>query len=105
MRKLIGLTACLVSVLLFSGCGVGLLYTHTVKPLDPNMHGTEMVKNNGQGDIRQIAIQGISVTWGDSAIGDIAKKNGLTELYYADRETLYVMFGLWHQEIVHVYGR
>ena len=104
MRTRIVLTAVLVSVLL-SGCGLGLLYTHTVKPLGANMHSTEMAKTSGQGDIKRIAIQGISVTWGDSALGDIAREKGLTELYYADRETLFVMFGIWHQETIHLYGR
>jgi hypothetical protein len=46
-----------------------------------------------------------AVTWGDSALGDIAREKGLTELYYADRETLFVAFGLWHQETIHLYGR
>jgi hypothetical protein len=104
MRTHIVLTVVLAS-LLFSGCGLGLLYTHTVKPLGANMRSTEMVKTSGQGDIKRIAIQGISVTWGDSALGDIAKEKGLTELYYADRETLFVMFGIWHQETIHLYGR
>jgi PBP1b-binding outer membrane lipoprotein LpoB len=105
MRRLIIITAVLVSALLFSGCEIGLIYTHTVKPLNPNMLSTEMKPASGQGDIKQIAIQGISVTWGDDSIGSIAREKGLTELYYADREILSVMFGIWSQETIHVYGR
>lgn len=105
MRRYIAITAILASVMLFSGCGIGLIYTHTVKPLNPNMHSTEMKPASGQGDIKQIAIQGISVTWDDDSIGSIARENGLKELYYADREILSVMFGIWKQETIHVYGR
>jgi hypothetical protein len=105
MRRYIAITAILASVMLFSGCEIGLIYTHTVKPLNPDMHGTEMKPASGQGDIKQIAIQGISVTWGDDSIGNIAREEGLTELYYADREILSVMFGIWSQETIHVYGR
>ncbi len=105
MRRIIVITAVLVSALLFSGCGIGLIYTHKVEPLNPNMHRTEMARTSGQGDIKQIALYGISVTWDDDSIGSIARERGLTELYYADREILSVMFGIWKQETIHVYGR
>jgi hypothetical protein len=105
MRRSIVIPAVLASVLLFSGCGIGLIYTHTVEPLNPNMHRTELAPGSGQSDIKQIALYGISVTWGDDSIGSIAREKGLTELYYADREILSVMFGIWKQETIHVYGR
>jgi hypothetical protein len=105
MKRSIVITAVLIQALLLPGCGVGLIYTHTVEPLNPNMHRTEMALTSGQGDVKQIAIQGISVTWNDNAIGDIAREKGLTELYYADREILSVVFGIWKQETIHVYGR
>ena len=105
MRKFFVITALLVPALLFSGCQIGLIYTHKVEPLNPNMHRTELAPANGQGDIKQIALYGISVTWGDDSIGSAAREKGLTELYYADRETLSVMFGIWKQETIHVYGR
>jgi hypothetical protein len=106
MRTSIRVTAVLVCALLLAGCTTGLIYTHTVKPLDPNMRNSvQTSKTSGQGDIRQIMIQGISVTWGDDSIGTIAREKGLTELYYADREILSVLFGLWSQEFIHVYGR
>ncbi len=106
MRRSIVITALLASVMLFSGCGIGLIYTHTVEPLNPNMKNrTEMMSDSGQGDIKQIALYGISVTWDDDSIGSIAREKGLKELYYADREILSVMFGIWKQETIHVYGR
>ena len=105
MRKIIVITALLVPALIFSGCGIGLIYTHKVEPLNPNMHRTELASTSGKGDIKQIALYGISVTWDDDSIGSIARERGLTELYYADREILSVMFGIWKQETIHVYGR
>ena len=105
MRTSIGVTAVLACALLFAGCTTGLIYTHTVKPLNPNMHNTEMAKTSGQSDIKQIKLYNISVTWGDNSIGTIAREKGLTEVYYADREILSVMFGIWGQETIHLYGR
>ncbi len=105
MRKLIVVTAIMMAALLLSGCGIGVLYTHTVEPLNPNMHRTEIASTSGQGDIKQIKIDGISVTWDDNSIGSIAREKGLKELYYADREILSVVFGIWSQETIHVYGR
>jgi len=105
MRRYIAITAILASVMLFSGCGIGLIYTHTVKPLNPDMHRTELTPTSGQGDIKQISLYNISVTWDDNSIGSIAREKGLKELYYADREILSVMFGIWKQETIHVYGR
>jgi len=54
----------------------------------------------------QMAIQfGYSGVAGDSnAIGDIARKNGINTLYYADLETLSVLT-IWRQYTVHVYGQ
>jgi hypothetical protein len=105
MRRYIAITAVLAYIMLFSGCGIGLIYTHTVEPLNPNMHRTEISPTSGKGDIKQIALYNISVTWDDDSIGSIARENGLKELYYADREILSVWFGVWKQETIHVYGR
>ncbi len=105
MRIFLVITSILVTTLFLTGCGVGLIYTHKVEPLNPNMHRTRMASTSGQGDIKQIAIEGISVTWDDNSIGGIAREKGLTELYYADRERLSVLLGLWSQETIHLYGR
>ena len=42
--------------------------------------------------------------WDSAAIGDIAKKNGMTELYFADVETFSILH-IWNQYTVHVYGK
>jgi hypothetical protein len=104
MKTLWLATLSLLAVLLVSGCTSGIVYTHTWQPLTVDMHRTEVVSTSAAGDIKHIAIYVASVAWDSAAIGDIAKKQGLHELYFADLETLSVL-RVWHQYTVHVYGK
>ena len=97
--------------LLLAGCAGGVLfhsgiYSHTVEPLTFNRNPTELERSMQpiKGDIREIQYY-VSVQWGTNGIGDVAKKNGMNTVYYADLERLRVLFGIWQQDIVHVYGR
>jgi hypothetical protein len=90
--------------LLIPGCGAGIIYTHTVKPLTLDRHETKIVQNEGTGDIKHIQVWHVGVAWDSVAFGDIAKKNGLKELYFADLETLRVL-GIWNQYTIHLYGK
>ena len=94
----------LVLALLVSGCGAGIIYTHTYQPLTHDMHKTPVVQTEKAGNIKHIQIGYIGVAWDSAALGDIAKKNGLTEMYFADLETLKIL-GIWNQYTVHVYGK
>ena len=47
----------------------------------------------------------LSVGWDSRAIGDAARKAGMTEIYYADVHTRSILLGIWQQETVEVYGR
>jgi hypothetical protein len=98
-----GLVA-LAAALLVSGCGVGIIYTHTYQPLSLDMHNTKVVPTGADGNIKHIQVGMAGVAWDSAAIGDIAKKNGLTEIYSADLETFKVL-GIWNQYTVHVYGK
>jgi hypothetical protein len=89
---------------LVAGCGVGIIYTHKKEPLTLDMHKTMVVQTEGMGDIKHIQVWHIGVAWDSVAFGDIAKKNGLKELYFADLETLRVL-GIWNQYTVHLYGK
>jgi hypothetical protein len=91
-------------VLLVSGCGVGIIYTHTYQPLTADMHQTPVVQTEKAGNIKHIQVGMAGVAWDSAAIGDIAKKNGLTEVYSADLETFKIL-GIWNQYTVHVYGK
>ena len=97
-------TLTLISALLVSGCASGVIYTHTWLPLTTDMDRTKVVSTEGAGDIKHIAIYMASVAWDSAAIGDIAKKRGLQEFYFADLETFSVL-RIWNQYTVHVYGK
>ncbi len=92
-----------------SGCG--LIYTHKTVPLDVNLSQTPAAKirdkcilRRGHANIKHIKYQYyMDVRWDSNAIGDIAKANGLTTVYYADIETFSIL-GVWNQYTVHVYG-
>jgi len=93
-----------VLAFLLSGCGVGIIYTHTREPLSLDMQKTKVVQTEGMGDIKHIQVYQVGVAWDSVAFGDIAKKNGLNELYFADLETLKVLT-IWNQYTVHLYGK
>jgi len=92
-----------VLTFLLSGCGVGIIYTHTREPLSLDMRPTKVVQTEKTGDIKHIQVNWIGVAWDSAAFGDIAKKNGMNELYFADLEKLKVL-GIWNQYTVHLYG-
>ena len=104
MKIYYGWVLILVLGLFLSGCTSGLIYTHTVRPLDLNQHDTSVAAKDGEGDIRHLQYY-VSVTWGSNAIGEIAEKNGIETIYYADLETLIVFLGLWREFTVHIYGK
>jgi len=90
--------------LLLNGCVVGLIYTHVIEPLDVNADRTEIVPGSGEGDVKQIRYSLVDVSWNSNAIGDIARREGIETVYYADLETLSVLLGIWRQRTVHIYG-
>lgn len=96
---------------MLTGCANGVLfnnglYSHTVVPLTLNREPTRMLSDNkeGRGDIKELHYQ-VSIEFGTNGIGEIAKKNGMDTVYYADIEKRSYIFGIWQQQIIHVYGR
>jgi hypothetical protein len=104
MRKVRFVLVVVGLAFLLSGCGAGIIYTHTVAPLTLDLHRTSVVQTEKTGDIKHIQFNWIGVAWDSAAFGDIAKKNGMNELYFADLETLKVL-GIWNQYTVHLYGK
>ena len=105
MRRLVGLSI-LALVLVLTGCTSGLIYTHITTPLDVNLNNTPVFTGRtgtAKGDTKRIRYY-VDIEWDSNAIGDIMKRAGLTEVYYADLETLSVL-GIWTQRYVIVYGR
>lgn len=110
MKKLI----ILLTALALGGCGsianiynyegVGLVYTHNVKPLTLDMRSTRSDGlKRGSGDIKDFEVYYVRVVWNNNSIGDIAKENGIGTILFADIERLSVL-GIWRQHIVHIYG-
>jgi hypothetical protein len=104
MRKIGFALATVMLAALLSGCGAGIIYTHTVTPLSLDLHQTKVVQTDKTGDIKHIQFLYLGVAWDSVAYGDIAKKNGMNELYFADLETLSVL-RIWNQYTVHLYGK
>jgi len=106
MKNVFFLICALAAVVLVSGCTAGLIYTHTWTPLTVDEHTTKVVPSSGMGDIKHIALlhPALSVAWDDAALGDIAKKNGLQELYFADLEYFSILH-VWNDYTVHLYGK
>lgn len=103
MRR-ISQIALLATTLASAGCvGGGAIYTHVTKPLTTNFEDTPVVPRSAEGNTKQFRYQ-VDFNWDSRAIGDIAKKAGLTQLHYADETVLSVM-GVWTQRFVTVYGR
>ena len=102
------LAACLLIACLGS---TGCIYSHTVMPLDVNLNETPVYPGR-QGDdswktlrIPLIVVPAyVQFDWGSSGIADAAHAQGMTEIYYADLETLSVL-GLWQQRWAIVYGK
>lgn len=93
----------LLGAVALPGCVRGILYTDTTTPLVRNFHDTPVVSGEGGGDVKTIRYY-VEIDWDSNAIGDIAKKEGFEEIYYADLRTLSIL-GVWTQRFVHVYGR
>jgi hypothetical protein len=96
--------ALMALLVLPAGCTRGLLFSHTIEPLDTNMHRTQVAGARNEGNVKHLAIRGITVEWGNEAIAEIARKNGIKTLYFADRETLKI-FTFWRTTTIHVYGQ
>ena len=101
----------LILSIILAGCANGVLfgsglYSHTVEPLTFNRNTTEVERSmlQANGDINHIQFE-VAIMWGTNGIGDVAKKNGIETVYYADIEKLRILFGIWQEDIVHTYGR
>ncbi len=96
------------TLILMAGCSLspyGYIYHHTIQPLDTNMNRTTVMPGRAQADdIKHFSYDIIDIYWGSNGIGEVARKNGLTEIYFVDIETFRVL-GIWEQEFIHVYGR
>ena len=86
------------------GCAPGLVYTHITRPLDTDLDGTPLRFDRGREDSKLLELNSFRIEWGSMGIIDAARRAGLSEIDYADLETLSVL-GIWTQRWALVYGR
>ena len=48
---------------------------------------------------------GLSAEWNSRAIGDAARRAGLTQIYFADMHTFSILGGIWKKQTVQVWGK
>lgn len=81
----------------------GLIYTHTVSPLDINASKTPIGVDRCEENVKHFGASYVSFSWDENAIGEIFKKSGLETIYFADIE-IFSFLVIWNQYTVHIYG-
>lgn len=87
----------------------GLIYTNVKSPLTRDLNNTPVPDNLARkGKIIEIREPftglGLNARMDSNAIGEIARKHGIKELYFADQE-YFSLFGIWTSHTVRLYGR
>ena len=95
--------------LFLSGCFArGLLYTDTIRPLCTDARMTSLGSIRGSNGSKKVQIPTLRVDlaaeWDSRAIGDIAKKHGITTVYGCDARTKSYILGTWREDSVIIYG-
>ena len=90
-----------------NACTYGALYTDSTKPYVLDMQETPIGVSKPQQGAKFVSIPTtmISAGWSSRAIGEAAKRAGLSEVYYADLRTFSVLLGLWEEKTLLVYGK
>lgn len=85
-----------------------LIFTNKKYPYTKDLDNTPVVETEQGGKIVRITEPftgyGMYTEIKSNAIGDIAEKYGLTEVYFADMEVLSIL-GIWKYNKLYVYGK
>jgi len=86
-----------------AGCaGQGLLYTRVVSPYSQDFHGTstgsKTCRVNEHNLKEPFTSVDVSVLFSTSVVAEAAQAAGMTNLYYADLETLSVLKGIYERK-------
>ncbi|MEA3343802.1 MAG: hypothetical protein U9Q92_06580 [archaeon] len=117
LKKNIFLAGMLLLLPLIGGClavgGVnnsilrGRIFKNVRIPYTTDLHNTSVTDIHGSGKIihieEPVSGYGFYTELNSNAIGDIAKKHGLTKVYFADIE-IFSILGVWGHEKLHIYG-
>lgn len=91
--------AALVVALLSAGCMK--LYANFKAPMDIHVDNTFLGKKEGRASRHTVLWL---VSWGDAGVAAAAKNGGLTRMDHMDSEIFQLLYGLYTQETVVVYG-
>ncbi len=111
------MVSCLLFFLLLGGCSyydrfvggapTGRVFTNIRVPYTLDLDNTPVTNIHANGLIihieEPVSGYGLYTEFNSNAIGDIAKKHGLTKVYFADIE-IFDVLGIWHHERLHIYG-
>ena len=89
--------AILAAALLLAGC----LYSNVVAPLSTDLNKTTLGNKEGRASTHSVLWL---VSWGDAGVAAASKNGGLTTMNHMDSEIFQVLYGLYTQETVVVYG-
>ena len=108
MTRTASLILCL-GMLALSGCGpIGWIYTEKTEPFVIDMNatkvGSKMAELSSKEIHEPITAAGIGIEWKSRAIGEAAKKHGITDVYFADIQTTSVLGGVFRMQTIQVYG-
>ena len=85
----------------------GQIFTHIRVPYTRDLNNTPVTNIHADGIVFHVSepLSGLDfyVELNSNAIGDIAKRHGLTKVYFADIE-IFDVLGIWHHEKLHIYG-
>lgn len=103
--------AVLFCLLGLMGCGtgplVGLVYTKVKMPLSRDLDASPLKEHDGAGKVIKIkepvSGYGLYAELNSNAIGEIAKKHGISTVYFADQQRFSVL-GIWTTTEVIIYG-
>lgn len=97
----------LISALL-SGCTPGFIYTDIVEPGCTDLRGTPLGEKTVKGGAFRVEIPtsriDLTAEWDSRAIGDIAKKNGISTVHSCDARVLSFLGGIFRKQEIIVYG-
>ncbi len=106
--------AVLAATVLLCGCSrlgrdpvSGYLYTNITVPYSVDLDNTPVSDLQGKSSVLRIREPltdlGVYTELNSNAIGDIARKNGLKKVYFADLET-FSLFSVWRTRTLVIYG-
>lgn len=116
--KKITISIILLALALSMGCGrfrapvippQGLLFSSVKAPVSINFDNTpagrqlSRVSQSSTYYFRDFIITGMDFSWGSVGINEIARKGGLSQVYFADYEYLNIL-GIYAQFTINVYG-